>query len=255
MSQGKILDEQPLDDDSWWQANEVAVGHPFSIRSTQGLFPTTWADLIERELGELSAGADWVRSEYNDPDRWLIIPEFGVRPADLRYEGFDLFCSSGGVDFHLLVRTARVLVRQYFRSLEEYRACSPYEDSKRGQAAQVYGAVIYHLSAAMDIREELDTQYGNAMTAAETVMEWVTDGPGAALRRSHQGSRRGGIKSGIKRRAMAVDPAAVVKAAMAQGWPDKSYGINKNLARRFGCTSARIGQILRSQGKLRNEGG
>lgn len=60
-----------------------------------------------------------------------------------------------------------------------------------------------------------------------------------------QFGKAGGTKSGEVRRKTAIDEAEVEKEARGLGWPQKTRGINKKLALKFGCTPEWIGRILK----------
>jgi hypothetical protein len=231
-----------------------------SVRSTSGLFPVEWADLIDSELSraEPKRYADWVRNGFADADRWLVIPEFGVCPADVQYRGFDLpIRHSMAWGLHELVHATRKLAQQEFDSLRALRTFSGASATSKGRAAEAYLSVFYDLSRAIDERKDHDERADHFASASGVLAVWSIEGPAAAVERMREGARLGGQKSIRTRKASGkvISPEAVVLAARNLGWPNSRYGLYKKLASRFNCSASRIGQILRAKEELRNDGG
>lgn len=239
--------------------------HPLSITKTSGLFPRDWASLIDERLAaSLPRLRKWQKEEYDDPANWLVIPEFGVRPSDVSYRGFDLLISwrgtwgDNGYDLRLLIKTAQDLAQQQFKNVEHMRAAARSEShSTKREVALLYETVMEELARFLDVRLYEDDRVFALTNAATSVVSWALNGPAAAYQRILAGARRGGEKAASKRQRLKKDMvslAAVIKAARAAGWPQKSYGVNKELARHFNRTPTRIGQILRDEKrKLDNE--
>jgi hypothetical protein len=241
-----------------FRALDWVQDHPYSIHSTKGFFPVKWEDLIDDH--------PWNRSVLVDPDEWLIVPDFGVVPAEVRFAGFDLplSCSSYSVPYGLpeLVSMARRLVRKTFSSMPAViAALDSTGDAERLESAELYEAVIFSLAAILDPRLGADEQVEGALEVGGLLSAWALEGPGSAHAKLSAGGKRGATKSILARRSRssAEDPAldvrAVVEAARKRGWPGAKYGLLKALARDFNRTPTRIGQILRAQRKLENEGG
>lgn len=81
-----------------------------------------------------ASGADdrsaWERDQ-SDADNWLVIPDFGVRPLDVRFEGFafPIVTPETGddefvADLREMVRAVRRLARSEFQSLGELQAAN-----------------------------------------------------------------------------------------------------------------------------------
>lgn len=84
--------------------------------------------MFERIKLSEAAHSAWERDQL-DPDNWLRIPEFGVAPADVGFEGFALPIVTPrtleepfATAMRDMVRTVRKLARAEFQTLEELRA-------------------------------------------------------------------------------------------------------------------------------------
>ncbi len=235
--------------------------HPLSISQTVDLFPTDWSNLINGYLKMC-----WpklrrhLRETYDNPANWLVIPEFGVRPTKVSFRGFDLLIPWSKCWIHdqlsQIVKTSRELAQHQFSSLAKLRdVANAKQDSRKKETALLYEGVIEELCKVLDWRlDEEDRLYALA-EAGSIVAAWAANGPTAGYVRLLEAARRGGQKSAEMRRIThMVDPGSVIRAARAAGWPERRWGVNKEVARELGRSPERIGQILRAERrKLQNE--
>ena len=234
------------------------IEHPLSITQAGSLFPTDWATVVNEKLEFSYPWSD----KYDDPSDWLVIPEFDVLPRAVSFQGFDLLvpwmlCPESH-EIKNLIKTARGLAQKQFKTIKEMRdAISSESYSTKNSAAYVYEHVIVQLSVFLNLRLDNEDRMQALADAASDLTSWAADGPASAYSRLVEGARRGGKKTASQRQILGknlVRPASVVKAARAAGWPERSWGINKQLAREFNRTATRIGQILRDEKrKLENE--
>lgn len=230
-----------------------------------------WRAELRQELrNEADAqNADFMARGQFDPDCWFRIPEFGVLPKDVWFEGFAfpiLYPKNPRLTEPMrgLVRNARDLLRrdgiETMAALHKYHlefldASDPdpqtgempaFKASVKQSAAWCYSTIIFDLERIGRVRnsQQRDTELVDLAFSADLLATWAITGASSTAARIRAGAARGGKRSAETRRAAAVDPDEVVRVAKSLGWPAITQGVNKRLAARFDRTPERIGQIL-----------
>jgi hypothetical protein len=212
--------------------------------------------------------AEW-RVDELDPDNYLVIPEFGVRPESVQYKGFQCPLVYPGVTHREVAKAirsmliaARLTLRTRFRSLAEvYRLFDevldiddPAEMNERQREANFYMLIVIRLNhaAAPQTPEEQRLMY--LADASSLLSGWQLIGQHELpqMLAKSRGSK-GGKKSGETRAQKAIDKVAVVAAAKELGWPAKTYGVQKKLSAKFHCDVSYVGRILAAEKKFSTE--
>ncbi|PNG46556.1 MULTISPECIES: hypothetical protein [unclassified Variovorax] len=215
-----------------------------------------------------------------DPDNWFRIPEFGVMPQQVGFEGFAFPVVSPGhpnyetaASVRSMLKVARGLIRKDFDRLQDVRSASlaawdkvdakasagPFEiaydagdaaptrqQRERQVAAMLYLCIESGFEMAMRQKEASVRGERIASNAAMLAIWAAGDFLQAATRMTTSDrARLGGLRSGEVRRARGLNKDAVERVARSLGWPEKMHGVNKIVAVRLGSSPARVGQILR----------
>lgn len=215
-----------------------------------------------------SEWAEW-RVDELDPDNYMVIPEFGVKPESVQFKGFECPLVYPGVphrevakSIRLILRAARLKLRMSFRSLAEvYRLFDEVIDvddpaamNERQREANFYMLVLMLLNRAAAPQTPEEQRLAYLAEASALLANWqvISQHELPHMLAKSRGSN-GGKKSGEKRAEKAIDAHAVVAAAKERGWPAKTYGITQALSTKFGCSVRSIGKILAAEKKLSTE--
>jgi hypothetical protein len=138
--------------------------------------------------------------QLDDPDVWIIIPDFGVRPSTVDFEGFSLPVFSpmnlgSETPGHLadLIRASRALAQRHFKTLSELRLTyadaldvmegdNP-EPNEMHRTALLYQFVMYDLEQATSSNWTPEKQLEALASASSTLTTWLLDGSAAAAKR------------------------------------------------------------------------
>jgi hypothetical protein len=212
--------------------------------------------------------AEW-RVDELDPDNYLVIPEFGVNPKAVQFEGFECPLVYPGVprrevakSIRSILRAARLKLRMSFRSLAEvYRLFDEVIDvddpaamNERQREANFYMLVVMLLNRAAAPQTPEDQRLTYLADASSLLANWqvISQHELPHMLAKRRGSS-GGKKSGEKRAQKGIDARAVVAAARERGWPAKTYGVTQALSKEFKCSDRHIGKILAAEKKFGTE--
>ena len=146
------------------------VRAPQAIRA--GVSTKPKAATTARMISEPTHSA-WERDQL-DPDNWLRIPEFGVAPADVGFEGFafpivtprtreEPFATA----MREMVRTVRKLARAEFQTLEELRAIGLGAIDALWPAAAADDVPRKDEAQNLTVKQIAALRYNNAMMSFE----------------------------------------------------------------------------------------
>lgn len=198
-------------------------------------------------MSKLDISEQWLEDQ-NDPDNWLRIPDFGVKPVDVVFTGFafpivsPLHHEGLPLEVRNIVRGLRQLARAEFSSLSELReACNsamdllyPIEDdgvdveprsgvvlTKAQVMALRYTFIMRELEVALHLSHPKQQQCKPlvaarraaraAAAAASMLMDWLTQSPMNFSRESLERMRLGASQGG-KASAQARRAASSVPA-------------------------------------------
>lgn len=205
--------------------------------------------------------------DWDTPDAWIEIPEFGVKPSEVNEMGFAYFVAdpeqpvSSAFDMIYLIRAARKLAQVEFKTLKEMHAvqedsvfnlglCIAEYGNDKGQArwretlndrqrvAFVYSAIMRGLRARYDPKMKQEAVVQALARAAHSLLAWTTEGPKAALAAQSidQSKRRKGktkLTESQKKQVIREYEAAEV-----------TYGMIKSLARKFDVSVRTISALV-----------
>ncbi|UUZ49504.1 hypothetical protein LP420_04205 [Massilia sp. B-10] len=156
-------------------------------------------------------------------------------------------------------------VRQQFstrsaldRCAEEANYLTASEWTSAHFSAYAFRAFESSLAAAVNPGTRESDRFGWVASAGAITAMWFADDRVEIekLRRAHaKHDRRQDQCREAQGKRGALDKAALMEAAMALGWPMKSYGVSKKLSRQFNRTPAYISDILKAEKELRNQRG
>lgn len=196
-------------------------------------------------------------NDWDNPDAWLYIPNFGVKPSEVNFEGFRYPVFTHKANHALaeniasLIGTARKLIQIDFKKIDEVdqsfiEAMDELEDpnailGKRYRAAVLYKIFIFDIERVTSSRASPNKKLEAMASAASSLASWAADGSEVALKRisEAQAKRRIGktkLSAPQKRQIIREHEAAVVK-----------YGTIKSLARKFNVSDDTIKRVLDSK--------
>ncbi len=211
------------------------------------------------------ASIAWLRDQ-NDPDNWLIIPEFGVNPQSVAFKGFAFPivgpCTENpdaANSIRAMLRAGRKKIRSEFATQSSMmsKALEAHDTDVREWSALHRSAFAFHLLAvsideAVKASSNLERRFSSLAQAGSILAAWITGDTDAIvkMKRFQSNGSIGGLRSAVARQEKAIDKASVAKAAKELGWPGKRYGILKRLSINFDCTANHIGEILKENSMI-----
>lgn len=194
-------------------------------------------------------------NDWDNPDAWLYIPKFGVKPSEVNFEGFRYPIFTPKADYALaenivsLIGTARKLIQIDFNKIDELNqsfieALDELENpdailGQRLRAAVLYKFFIFDIEQVTNPRVSPNKKLAAMASTASSLASWAADGSEIALKRisQAQANRRIGktkLKDIQKRQVVREYEAAVVK-----------YGTIKSLAGKFDVSDDTISRIVK----------
>lgn len=205
--------------------------------------------------------AEWVEwlVDKHDPNNFLIIPEFGVMPKSVDWEGFALPLLHPDTEdravahsLRLALIAARMNVMKRFNTLAEVKRFAddainmPHPSrNARHHDANNYVLIESIIIRAADERRSDKQRLKDISTLLalvsgfQTIEEYTLPKKLAKKRASN-----GGKKSAARRGKAPIDADTVVAAARKLGWPDKTYMVTKTLSRQFDRSTSYINRTL-----------
>lgn len=205
--------------------------------------------------------AEWVEwlVDRQDPHNFLVIPEFGVMPKSVDWEGFasplvhpDVKDREVANSLRVALIAARRNVMRNFKTLAEVKQLSDEvikevnpSMTARHHEANSYMAIELCIRFAADERRTYQQRLKSlsevlVLVSGLRMLEEYTLPKKTAKKRA----RNGGKNSAKVRASKGIDKKAVVAAAQEKGWPNMPWGAVKALAGKFECTADYIGEIL-----------
>lgn len=198
--------------------------------------------------------------DQQDPDNWVIIPEFNVAPQAVSFEGFrtpivypDVPDAEAANNIRALLTVGRNRIRAIFTNRRDMleKAIEAMElevedwDSLH-RPALAYFLLERSIEEAVNFQRSPELRVGQVASAASTLAAWLSDDTAALAKLAGLRTRasEGGRRSGEVRKRTSISHEEVVEAAMALGWPKVSWGVNKAVAKQFDVTANYIGEIL-----------
>lgn len=218
---------------------------------------------------------DWDELQQN-PDNWIEIPEFGVMPADVDFQGFAfpiLDPTTDGDHWRVALFDASSMVRQQARSrfarLAEikdlyYKAFDSEELKATWTAEHAfairYGMFFDYLRQSIDrFEDDKEGCLNSVSVAMQMALKMLEDravdpaevrGELSRIVNMRAGSIKGGKQSGKTRRAKAKVPTPTklreLRGEMiALGTAERN--VAGKLASRYGCTADHIRNVLKKR--------
>ncbi|MET3371806.1 DNA-directed RNA polymerase subunit F [Variovorax boronicumulans] len=212
---------------------------------------------------------DWNEPQLN-PDNWIVIPEFGVAPGAVDFEGFAFPILDPSTDqghWRRALFDASTMVRQEarnrFGTLKEIKDLHPqaYEDDCVWTTETVF-SVRYWLffqylkQSIEDFEDDKEGCLNSVSIAMQMALKMVEDravdlaevrGELSRIANMRAGSSKGGKQSGKTRRARAKVPSQTklreLRGELIAAGTSKRNVAGK-LATRFGCTADHIRKVL-----------
>lgn len=196
-------------------------------------------------------------NDWDNPDAWLYIPKFGVKPSEVNFEGFRHPIFTPKADYALsenivsLIGTARKLIQIDFNKIDELNhsfieALDELENpdailGQRPRAAALYSLFVFDIEQVISSRTSPNKKLAAMASAASSLASWAADGSEIALKRisQAQAKRRIGktkLSDSQKKQIVREYEATVVK-----------YGTIKSLARKFDVSDDTISSVLKKQ--------
>lgn len=238
--------------------------HVYKVKHAEAWEDESCLEEIEDE--KPSPEEQWL-VDRQDPDNWIVIPEFNVLPEDVMYVGFDKPIVYPGVpNFELaaslreMLRVARTKIRAVFTTQEEYFRCYvSSRDTKESELNSEQQIACSYSRLETNIRvitnyDFCDDKFRNIhhAKAHQNLIALIRDDQTVAVEHAARKEKESaaGRLSGEARKEKAISKSRLIAAAKARGWPLKRHGVNKALAREFGITHDYVGKILRAELKL-----
>ena len=196
-------------------------------------------------------------NDWDNPDAWLYIPKFGVKPSEVNFEGFRHPIFTPKTDYALsenivsLIGTARKLIQIDFSKIDELdqffiEALDELENpdailTQRHRAAVLYKLFLFDIEQTTRLRTSPNKKLAAMASAASSLASWAASGSEIALKRIRQAQadRRIGktkLNDSQKKQIVREYEATVVK-----------YGTIKSLARKFDVSDDTISSVLKKQ--------
>ena len=193
-------------------------------------------------------------NDWDNPDAWLYIPKFGVKPSEVNFEGFRYPIFTTKADYGLaenivsLIGTARKLIQIDFNNIDELNqsfieALDELENPdailrQRLRAAVLYKLFISDIERVTTSRTSPNKKLVAMASAASSLASWAADGSEIALKRISQAQANGRIG---KTKLKDIQKRQVIREYEAA---PITYGMIKSLARKFDVSDDTISRIV-----------
>lgn len=196
--------------------------------------------------------AEW-RVDELDPDNYLVIPEFGVKPESVRSKGFQCPLVYPGVPHREVAKSIRSMliaarlklrIMGFHSLVEVYRLFDEVIDiddpaamNERQREANFYMLIVILLNRAAAPQTPEEQRLAYLAEASSLLASWQVVGQHELPQKlaKSRGSK-GGKKSGETRAQKAIDKVAVVAAAKELGWPTKTTEFKRSCPQNSSAT-------------------
>lgn len=178
--------------------NDIIDGTPTTVKAAKRIADAAQLQLLIQQ---------WEVHDKNDPDCWLVVPEFGVLPQQVDYEGFLVALLIPEAPeltgpCRTIVRAARKTLRSFFATKldfiaayssawEKLRESSvPYVDAQLTElesAAIVYGKISDGVSRILTAKGNVQPE--DLARTSELVILWMSEGAAAAVKKISERNR------------------------------------------------------------------